>query len=1092
MKFKKTEVTLEQLKSAYLKYKAYIYHDTTELFQRQKLADFEAGIINYKTGIGKQIDPKSKFELKFTRLLELINDHNDEGINKLLNEIKLIYLPKSFENKNEDKNYISNQRISDSYNIEKVTVFVDVPVELHLVTVLWIMKYGYKLDAKLDPSCFGNRLILNGLKDGVIKGSGLFKPYFNQYQKWRDTSVNEAERKLELGSDVAFINLDLQNFFYSAKIDFSIVENEIWGVNKYKKDSRIHEIFKKLYVECTNKVKETNYPNKELYENLGDRCILPIGLASSYVLGNYYLHDFDKKLKKLIPQINYSRYVDDILIVVENPNFNFGLDGECKSTRFSFDSYLKEVRSDRISINFDIDEISKSERFILETFYPLFTLVDAPKTSSSNDSGFDDEQSNKNRIFKISCLDDAVFQPSKTLIYYFDHNEATTVIDKLKKDLEDKASEFRDFPEDSEFENSFDDQAYHLIYDGTEGKIRTLKDYRENRYGLSVYLSNRIFVALRSTKKVDVNESEKLLKLFRGLNNLEYFRLWEKIFTFFLANDNRNGFVKFFKQTIIEILKLNSNSTQKILQSTITHKDVATSLLRYFDISFEMPLALNPGFIKKDSSAYKDIEIFVNTYQIETLLYNGFSIQSTERGRIERFRISNLIRHHFVAHPLINYTKESSKNRLNLASISLPRIDANSNLNFDFVEHSTSYSPRRVKFWECCIAVINFEMLRCSSSKIFEIDDRYQKTKLFTDSKSENDFILNKAYVLYDKINNPHFSTHRPKKDDFFKRYCASVLEITSNKKIEINEIHVNKERNFKENPKISVANTQVHNHNIEASIKNSPNLHSKRYNILAQLLKSSRVEQADLFVLPEFSVPYEYVPMLAKYSDKNQMAIIAGLEHWNLNDVVYNFIVSIIPVKVNGLNDCIVLFRLKNHYAHIEELIIRGFGYKVPKPVPYRYDLINWRNLYFTSFYCFELADSHHRSIFRSKLDLLIASEWNKDIPYFSNIVEALSRDLHCYIAQVNTSQFGDSRLTQPTDSAKKDLLKLKGGNNNTVLVEEMNIQLLRDFQLKHFERIKADNDTSFKPLPPDWDRTFVKKRIKNANIFESECDDG
>jgi hypothetical protein len=217
-------------------------------------------------------------------------------------------------------------------------------------------------------------------------------------------------------------------------------------------------------------------------------------------------------------------------------------------------------------------------------------------------------------------------------------------------------------------------------------------------------------------------------------------------------------------------------------------------------------------------------------------------------------------------------------------------------------------------------------------------------------------------------------------------------------------------------------------------------------------------------------------------------MAIIAGLEHWTVEDVSYNFIVSIIPININGVNDSIVLYRLKNHYAHVEELIIRGFGYKVPKPSPYRYDLINWRNIYFSSYYCFELADTFHRSLFRSKIDLLIASEWNKDTPYFSNIVEALSRDLHCYLAQVNTSQFGDSRLTQPSDSARKDLMKLKGGKNDTVLIENLNINDLREFQLKYFERIKADNDTSFKPVPPDWERAFVNKRISNEFIFDKE----
>ena len=187
----------------------------------------------------------------------------------------------------------------------------------------------------------------------------------------------------------------------------------------------------------------------------------------------------------------------------------------------------------------------------------------------------------------------------------------------------------------------------------------------------------------------------------------------------------------------------------------------------------------------------------------------------------------------------------------------------------------------------------------------------------------------------------------------------------------------------------------------------------------------------------------------------------------------------------IDGVKDAVVGYRLKNHYSHFEELIIKGFGYVVPKPNPYRYDLINFRNLYFSSYYCFELADTFHRSLFRSKVDLLIASEWNKDTPYFSNIVETLSRDLHCYFAQVNTSQYGDSRLTQPTQTARKDIMKLKGGNNDIILVEEINIKKLRDFQLKYFERIKADNDTSFKPLPPDWNRDFVNKRIENKNIY-------
>lgn len=1092
MPTRRYKITKDELKEAYIKYKAHVYHDTTELYQRRKLAEFETGLLSDEFLFGTTPYAKGIFNLsveledKFDAIVEWINNqHSKKEFNQFLDKIDLLYLPKKFEKPIEEENFITNKRISDTYTIERVTVFADIPVELHLVTILWIMKYGYKLDAKLDSSCMGNRLLLNKSNNAVIKGSGLFKPYFTQYQKWRDNAVDEAQRKLHSGSKVAFINLDLKDYFYSARIDFDVIEKEIWGKEGYKNDSNLHDIFKELHKRYTEKLKATKYPNAELENQIGDKCILPIGIASSYVLGNFYLREFDKRIKKLIPQVYYCRYVDDILVVIENPDFTFHTTEECKSIKFSFEKYLKEVTKEKESVSFSEKDFSKTEKFILETFYPLIRLVDYPDFLKSVPQSEKDRK-DETRIFKITCIEGAYFQPKKTLLYYFDSKESTAVIDKLKQELEERASEFRDFPEDSEGEESFDEQAYHLIFDGSEGKIRTLKDYKENRYGLSVFLANRIFAALRRSKKADKVEAEKLLKLFKGLNNLEHFRLWEKVFTFFLANDNPDGFVSFFKHTYSEIKKLNENGERKIQGSEISQSNVATSLFKYFDISFEMPLALNPSFIKKGSKAYKDLEIFKNTYDWEIEFLNNITVQGVDRLGITRFRRSNLIRHHYVSHPLLNYTKEARAKQLNLSSSSLPEVPIAKRDRLEFSEASLSLSPRMVKFWECCIAVVNREMLINSDSLVVNCDERYQNTTLFTDSEEDENFILDKAYSLYERINRVHFSTEHPTKDDFYKRTYKSIQGTNGERRVELNELQINKDFKFKENPKISIANTQVLIKNIEASVKGKPNLSNQRYKVFSKLLKESRIEGADLFVLPEFSVPYEFVPSLAKYSDKNQMAIIAGLEHWNVKDIAYNFIVSIIPVTINGVKDAVVLYRLKNHYAHIEELIIRGFGFKVPKPIPYRYDLINWRNLYFTSFYCFELADTYHRSIFRSKIDLLVASEWNKDTPYFSNIVEALSRDLHCYIAQVNTSQFGDSRLTQPTESARKDLMKLKGGKNDTILVEEMNVGLLREFQLKHFERIKADKDETFKPMPPDWDRTLVNKRINNENIIE------
>ena len=403
---------------------------------------------------------------------------------------------------------------------------------------------------------------------------------------------------------------------------------------------------------------------------------------------------------------------------------------------------------------------------------------------------------------------------------------------------------------------------------------------------------------------------------------------------------------------------------------------------------------------------------------------------------------------------------------------------------FNFHEDRNVYSPRKVKFWECCIAETTYNLIKKPSAYYSKRDNRHQFTSFLNEKIDDDEYILNKAYNRYRKINENHFGSDIPKRDNFYKGVSEVIKN--GNEEIIINEIHVNSKNKFDNNPIIAIANTKVDVKNIELSIKGTPNLDNARLNKISKLFNETRNEKADILILPECSVPYEWVSSLAKYSANEQKVIIAGLEHWNIEGVCYNFIVTILPVIIDGVKDAVVGYRLKNHYSHFEELMIKGFGYVVPKPNPYRYDLINFRNLYFSSYYCFELADTFHRSLFRSKVDLLIASEWNKDTPYFSNIVETLSRDLHCYFAQVNTSQYGDSRLTQPTQTARKDIMKLKGGNNDIILVEEINIKKLRDFQLKYFERIKADNDTSFKPLPPDWNRDFVNKRIENKNIYK------
>lgn len=1055
------KIESQEVRSAYNRLKSHIYYDTGDLFIRRRLAEFETNLSAEHDifSVNKEYLRKDKLSIfsgfglsktldeKFEKIADALNGNDGEFFNAFLKKITVRYLPKTFEQEKLPLNFISNRRERQKYNIERASAFIDIPIELHLVTVLWIMKYGKELDSQLSDDAYGNRLLLNKERNDLIKGSGLFKPYYKQYQKWRDKAVKTSKEALENNEDVLFLNLDIKDYYYSVNIDLnSLIEP------KRRYYPTLLEVFNEIHIQYTQKLKECKFPF-DLNKNLKNKeVILPIGLLSSYILGNYFLKDLDTKINKRVKPLYYGRYVDDILIVIKNP----------------------------ICI-VDINEKTQYE-LIASELENIFCEEKEPVDEENPCKEIKSKLRLKDKKYKnLYC------QSDKTLLYFFDHEESELVIDKLKRELDERASEFRDFPAEDD-NKTFEDSAYHLLYDGSEGKIKTLKDYKENRFGLSVFLSNKIFSALRHKKKLRIEESRKILKYFKGLNCLESFRQWEKIFTFFMVNGDSESLVDFYIHSFEQIGKIQNKFLND--EISIEERSIETSLQEYLDCAFEMVLALNPMFVSKNNVAIKKLEFFQNEHNDwYSYIVRPFGEPTNPKSYyIERFRLSNLVRHHYVVQPLINYTKIVKDKKHNLTGLDLPIKFGNKPLTFN--EISIKNSPRPVKFWECCLAVINIQL----ASRQLELSDEKDdlKLNLFSLFKEVNEegevvntsFYLDEAFDLYKRINEIHLPEHLLTYGDFKKDFYRYSYD-KQNTQCDLIEFQVNKEDRLK-NIRFSFANTEVKLENIEYSIRGIPQINSSRYNTFQKIFKYTREENADILLLPENVLPYQLLSSLARFSCDNSIMSISGLEHWKIKNYVFNFIVTVLPITVNNIKDAVVLIRLKNHYAPSEKELIRSEHLFCPKPQKYRYDLINWRNLYFSPFYCFELADSMHRSLFKSKVDLLVASEWNKDTPYYSNIVEALSRDIHAYIAQVNTSQYGDSRLTKPSSSATKDILKLKGGVNDTVLIGEITLDSLRRFQRKNYNQTKDNKE--FKPLPPDYDYKNAIKRENNKNILDDD----
>ncbi|WP_459212110.1 RNA-directed DNA polymerase [Aquimarina rhabdastrellae] len=976
------KIELVDLKLAYRKLKSYYYYDNFSSFVRIKLAEFEN---------------KESIENKLTRLQEKLNSSTEGDISEFLNEMKVIEIPKSYGNKytySTNNQIISNRSANLPFKLEDTNFILDAPIEIHLISILWIIKEGYQLQESYDRYNYGYKLSLDD-RGEVTKGLRLYDKYFNNYQKWRDNSIETAKSLLTKKQDVTIIQLDVKKYFHNVSLDFNNIKEKISTKNIF-----FTELLEKIHIKYFEllKLKTQDFSSKKekLYP-------LPIGLLSSGILGNWHLDNFDKKVSKKLSPAFYGRYVDDIIIVLANTQIQRGHD-----ENEDLNNFIKEYFIDK-----DLFKPIQKEGYLL-------------KFCQNNDLE----------------TDNLYIQENKLSILEFNHKESFAALNNFVKKLKETSSIFWLLPEDEKDSQDFDKSANDLIYTDSINKLRSLNNILPSKFGASVFLAKRILSSLLADEEPNEKTDEQILTFFKGKLSLEFYQLWEKVSTYFVINYKKKEFFKF-----IDLCK------KAIDESFIENRkeDVKEFLLNHLKYCISISVALIPSFLfEKDSYLEKKIKLIFEKNIIEYLI-----------NKTNLLRESNLIRHNYISFPLLNFTRYSSefnspfykplvfKNEIKL-------IEKELNLkNITIDKHKAEYSPRYINFFECNI------------HKFF--------SSLITKDEIEpnsSQHLLEESYKLYYKINYEHRTDLT---NDFEEKHKSKLFEIVDNKGNE-RIIGVNLKSIPKNRFSIAVANHKIHNTEIENSIKNKLIFSNVKKNNLVRILNQTEEEKADILLLPEITVPFKWLIRISDESRRKQRAIIGGLEHFSINRYCYNYLITILPIEINNVKECIIIPRLKNYYSPEEDLLIKSIRHRVPSNNMNFYNLFKWKGLSFTVFNCYELASVQDRSLFVSKVDAIFASEFNKDWKYFSNIAESISRDVHCYYIQSNTSDIGDSRIIQPTNSNDKDILRLKGGNKSSVLTGTIDIDKLRNFQEKEY--FKQKELKTFKPTPPLFNKENVNKR--------------
>lgn len=491
------------VEDAYRKLKGSVYLDKTVPFLRMRIAEYE----------------EYNIDEKLTDLYEAIQEENKwiNYENKILKSIKVLTFPKKIRNKNEiedTKSIVISNINGEDIEIEKYNNFIDMSVDGHILGILWILKIGYKIDEKLYENCYGNRLNENLMFDGqkTTASPNLFKPYFNQYESWRNNGLNLAREKAGTKSLIITM-LDLTRYYYNVEITEKIYDKMTVD---FCKDIDDLDIIKRLN-RFVYKVFET-YSKKCGYKNAN---ILPIGFLPANIIANQYLKDVDLMIDKVSDISYYGRYVDDMLLLMEIPD----------------------------------DEAPKLKKQILKKGNQYIFDYMIKKLSKENILGKNEDES-----FYLKNYEKLVFQGEKFRFFYIDKDDYDTIIDKIHNDICKNTSEFNYIPETAV--EDFGTEILKIERDDSVNKLRSINKTTIDKYAMSKILGKNILMSKFTERKIVEKFTKSLEQILDYKETLNNYTLWESILNYYVINKYSKGIVH-LSQVVFQAINHMDENTNK-------------------------------------------------------------------------------------------------------------------------------------------------------------------------------------------------------------------------------------------------------------------------------------------------------------------------------------------------------------------------------------------------------------------------------------------------------------------------------------------------------------------------------------------------
>lgn len=729
------------------------------------------------------------------------------------------------------------------------------------------------------------------------------------------------------------------------------------------------------------------------------------------ILGLHPLIDSMRSLTLLMQQI-YHRYYN----AIKPYRKGFSMSNEMAyplpiglfSSMLISNLYLSEFDS---KVN-SISSCSYYGRYVDDLLF-CFDVNEKPETSLTNmiqtnlvDNGI---LNGNDSSYTLSGFPNLSIQKEKIKVLYISADESRALIDIYNEKIRVIPSQMSVLPDYNLQIEDFNEAAYAIENFGKDYKIRDIGNVNIDAFKVSRYFAalahkqSNTYTSDESSEKDIAIQIEKINNFFVGSQSLEYYSNWMNYACFLVLTRKYTELKQFYTnmKNAIESIPKNPLSTGIFKKGITLCNKARESLHRHLSICIATALAL-------DVSA------------TETEPLNAFNTLAL------KLMNANMFNHALVSLPIANfldYDKNVSYSHLEV--IDYGRIVKGFEKSF-----KVKWSPRFIHLEELLLA-------------LFLHNHNHQKS-------------MNVELFSSEELVNIYFNINHIKSHD---KYHIGIEE-TEVDSYTLQSVEIPNCSHKPDIATIAVGSIKMEAADCIAVLKDgraglSRNKKRTLRDLLIKTYEDSNKE-ADLLVLPELYVPIYWLKEMVDFSRKSQVAIVTGLQYMTDNSgQVKNYIATILPFR-SGRKDyrnAFVFIREKNDYSPIEkEGLAKAGNYCLDAKTPY-YQVFKWNGMDLATFVCFEFTDIFARALLKGKCDLIAAPVFNSDTTYFSNIIDSTARDLHTVIVQANNSVYGDSRITGPYDRDNKDIVKIKGGENNNVIIGKVNLYDIIKYQAEYYD---------------------------------------